>query len=35
MSKLDLLRSVMIFSFGIMNLMGRDRKYAAFDQIAL
>ena len=27
--------SVMIFSFVTMNLKGRDRKYAAFDQIAL
>ena len=35
MSKLDLLRSVMIFSFVTMNLKGRDRKYAAFAQIAL
>ena len=35
MSKLDLLQSVMIFPFDIMNLKGRDRKYAAFDQIAL
>ncbi|EDP21032.1 hypothetical protein FAEPRAM212_02360 [Faecalibacterium prausnitzii M21/2] len=35
MSKLDLLQSVMIFPFGIMNLKSRDRKYAAFAQIAL
>lgn len=35
MSKLDLLQSVMIFPFDIMNLKGRDRKYVAFDQIAL
>ena len=35
MSKLDLLQYVMIFPFGIMNLKVRDRKYAAFDQIAL
>ena len=35
MSKLDLLHSIIIFSFGIMNLKGRDRKYVAFDQIAL
>ena len=35
MSKLDLLQSVMIFPFDIMNLKGRERKYVAFDQIAL
>ena len=35
MSKLDLLQSVMIFPFVTMKLKGRDRKYAAFDQIAL
>ena len=30
MSKLDLLQPVMIFPFGIMNLKGSGRKYAAF-----